>query len=646
MFGDESPCDEVGDEKKNISPALLGKMYNPDYLQSAVKSYDCNITIPRGHVLRLPKELMLLLGLRSGKSVSCYNLARKKYKWRLKQENSRTKPNLSVTYGFQQFRKENRLKYGTTWTKQLVNGLINQIFSYFDTKNAIKTSILSSRWKNVWKSIPHLDFSTTDLTSLPKLSEYVTHVLSSRNNEIELSSVKLSFCGEVSQEFVKTILSYAFSHNVQKMTIICLSNVREFEFPLSLFISHSLKDLNLIGSFGHIGYAYSYTKITSSCVLLPLTTLHLEDVRFINKNPNEFSGIFSKCPNLNNLTLTHFDIYGFIAHTISHSQLSNLTLKYGNWNSIVNVVAPHLKDLTVVNCCGDLMISTPEISSLMYKSQNYFEFSADGLYSLEKVGFYMCCPGYFDFFAPKIIDVLQQFRNIKYLTLGLEIVEVLASSVQLVSNLPSPFANLMNLKIYPANLQSDEEGQKKITMPTEIKKYLLDASPSATFTIFSRQEVQAEVEALQNATSAQQKMVELEMLLEEDKSKCKASRICIDESNELMEWHEVNMNEQLFKEEKMSRIKNCWRDLGVQIRKGEFEISYIFSKLDTIEDIIKKLPTSKKKDRIQARFSSLRTEAYNVMEIIMDFMKFRCDEKQSCITLCLNELAIASQSSS
>ncbi|XP_071705195.1 F-box protein At5g03100-like [Rutidosis leptorrhynchoides] len=404
----------------------------------------------------------------------------------------------------------------------LPDDLINKILSFSDTKDAIRTSVLSSRWKNTWKSIPHLDFSLDHLTSLPKFYECVNRVLPSRNNEIELESAKLDIHREVSQTFVKKILNYAFTHSVQKMTIsYCFS--RDIEFPMSLFISRSLKDLTLIG------LSYHYTKITSTWDLPALTTLCLDGVKFkFGDNYNELCGLFSKCPNLKNLTLTKCEIcHGcgpFI--TISHPQLSTLNVINGYQSYAINVVAPHLKFLTVVNCQGGL-ISAPELSSLTYEMQGHFTFSTDGLFSLEKVDFYICYPDKED--APKIIDMLQQFRNVKYLTLGLEIVEVLASSVQLVSHLPSPFANLTSFKIYPANIdhfprplhksqpsRMKEEEQENLKMPTEVKNYVLDGSPNAIVTIFSRQDMKA----LENAKAAQQILLELQMLLAKQKYKC------------------------------------------------------------------------------------------------------------------------------
>ncbi|MFS7985955.1 putative F-box domain, leucine-rich repeat domain superfamily, F-box-like domain superfamily [Helianthus anomalus] len=171
----------------------------------------------------------------------------------------------------------------------LPNDLIYRILSHISIKYAIQTSALSSRWRFIWTSMPYLAISTLDA---PDLSEFVNHVLSRRNDQIEVYSVKLSFHQQFSKELLKTILDYAFSHNVQKLTFACFLN-GHIVFPLDLFRSRPLKYLRLSGS--------PAGPVLESCN-------------------------FAVC----------------------HSGLSNLTLENGHFTlSVVNVVAPQLKNLTL-----------------------------------------------------------------------------------------------------------------------------------------------------------------------------------------------------------------------------------------------------------------------------------------------------------
>ncbi|XP_071695726.1 F-box/LRR-repeat protein 25-like [Rutidosis leptorrhynchoides] len=114
----------------------------------------------------------------------------------------------------------------------LPDDLINKILSFTYIKSVVQTSVLSSRWRFVWTSMPYLNFSTWGY-SLLEFSNIVEHVLSGRNNEIDVYSIKLRFHDEATQVFFKRILEYAFSHNVQEMTIA--SCEEEIVDPCSFF---------------------------------------------------------------------------------------------------------------------------------------------------------------------------------------------------------------------------------------------------------------------------------------------------------------------------------------------------------------------------------------------------------------------------
>lgn len=179
----------------------------------------------------------------------------------------------------------------------LPDDFIHKIISFISIKQAIGTSTLSSRWRFIWTSLPYLNFSIHDLSSLAKFSKFVTHVLSRRNTHIDAYSVKFIFCDELIQSSVKIIMNYAFSHNVQQMIVWRWLNFYH-EFPLSIFISQSLKHLTI-----DRGDAPNPIKVTSTWKLPALTTLYLKNIGFNDVISDKCIGIFSKCPNLKNLTL-------------------------------------------------------------------------------------------------------------------------------------------------------------------------------------------------------------------------------------------------------------------------------------------------------------------------------------------------------
>ncbi|GKB44353.1 F-box domain containing protein [Tanacetum coccineum] len=70
----------------------------------------------------------------------------------------------------------------------------------------------------------------------------------------------------------------------------------------------------------------------------------------------------------------------------------------------------------------------------------------------------------------------KNLRRVKYLSFKLEMCQLLSSLMELISCQPSPFVNLKSLKVYPRSWWCVE------TIHAQVKKYLLDGSPSATFT--------------------------------------------------------------------------------------------------------------------------------------------------------------------
>ncbi|KAD3641574.1 hypothetical protein E3N88_30798 [Mikania micrantha] len=455
----------------------------------------------------------------------------------------------------------------------LPDDLIHKILSFVSIKHVVETSVLSSRWRFIWTSMPYLNLSSEDFPSLPKFSQVVTRVLSWRNDHIEVESLKLSLHGRVSQAFVKRIMNYAFSHNVQQMTVTCQIE-KKIVFPLSLFCSRSLKHLTLIGSVNG--------SVASTWELPALTTLHLGHVTL---NDDDVESL-SKFPNLKNLTLDGCKILGLDGFSIYHSQLSCLTLQNGDWGSgLVDVVAPQLKNLTVVNCDW-VHLSAPNLASFIFRSVCSLEFSSDSLPLLAEVDLCINNPHKTD--AHVIVSLLQKFYSVKSLTLNLETVEVLCSSVELITSQPSPFANLRSLKIYPANIQSKGLSQKKVVVFEEVKKFLLDGSPSASSTWVTREEIKA-----RDVTLAQHLIEELWVMLEQDKAR--------------ISWDHMERGE--------TQIECYWEDLSTQSQFEKTMICDIISKLQHIEGLLAKLSASNRA-RLQSSFSNLCAEANLVIKKI------------------------------
>ena len=61
------------------------------------------------------------------------------------------------------FRKKQNAKQRRKQIDDLPDLIIQHILSYLSTEEAVRTSILSKRWKYLWTSIPKLDFDEEGL---------------------------------------------------------------------------------------------------------------------------------------------------------------------------------------------------------------------------------------------------------------------------------------------------------------------------------------------------------------------------------------------------------------------------------------------------------------------------------------------------
>ncbi|KAL7608898.1 hypothetical protein Lser_V15G10345 [Lactuca serriola] len=363
----------------------------------------------------------------------------------------------------------------------LPDEIIHKILSFISLREAVGASVLSSRWRRIWTSMPYLNFSIQDL-----FPQFVSKVLSRRNNQTQVDSVKLVVGVPFHDESFKKILHHAFSHSIQQLSITCSIGSR-----LSLYSPWSIEDLLL--STGALS-ASSLFMDKPIQDIPSLTTLHLDEITLCSMEGTNFLNI-------------------------CHPRISSLTLEQTYWRlEAIKVVAPQLKNLSIKFCSGKslMKISAPGLTSLVIKGGcRIHKLSTQGFPYLEKADLCIFRPTKAD--AHKIVCLLQKLHNVKFLTLNLEILELLSSSVEPISHQHSPFGNLKILKFltsYPTTVYMEVQPYENVTTSTEIKNTLQDSFPSAIFTTISCEEIRG----MRNIVCAQQLIAELRMLLE----KCKA----------------------------------------------------------------------------------------------------------------------------
>ena len=202
------------------------------------------------------------------------------------------------------------------------------ILSFLPTKYAVGTSILSTTWKNLWSSVPNLDFddelllhgrrpgnkSTQDLRV--SFSSFVERVLKLHNApRIHRFHLKCSQDYEPSQ--LNAWICSAVWGKVQELDLCFPMRNSKYSLYCGLFTSTSLVYLKLGTKF--------VLNVPASVLLPSLRTLHLNSIEF--SDDESTLKLFSSCPVLEELSIAKCGMKRIRCFKISAPILKRLTIE-------------------------------------------------------------------------------------------------------------------------------------------------------------------------------------------------------------------------------------------------------------------------------------------------------------------------------
>lgn len=278
----------------------------------------------------------------------------------------------------------------------LPDSIILHILSFMETKDAIQTCVLSKRWRYVWTSIPHLNFSSKSFTRLVDFKKFVLWVLSRRDSSHikVLNYYRFGVDYATDQHLLNKVIEYATSHGVEEITVSLRAKAAgspPVEIPMALFNCQSLKRLELkdchptnvslplgckslenlhlehfavhpvvadfSSSFVSLGHLFGFTT---------LTTLHLSSLTLCCTGTDSLDP-FEKCVNLKNLHLSEMCFKSIPKDfVISAPKLNNLTLMCNRFKCRVVVAAPKLINFSYLysTMYASLEFSIPSLDDL------------------------------------------------------------------------------------------------------------------------------------------------------------------------------------------------------------------------------------------------------------------------------------------
>ncbi|XP_019085576.1 PREDICTED: FBD-associated F-box protein At3g52670-like [Camelina sativa] len=310
--------------------------------------------------------------------------------------------------------------------------LILKILTFLPTETAITTSVLSKRWRSLWKLVPKLKFDSDDHKSEDQtFSEVVSRSMLSHKATV-LESLRLRFClDDVSPVDIGLWVGIAFTRHLRKLVLYASYPAHDdetFTFPASLCTCNTLETLKL-----SIGITVD---IPSPVLMKSLRTLHLVFVSY--KDDESFRNLLSGCPILENLVLDRGE---YCAHVVTF---------------VIEV--PSLKRLKIYDYNSDerfrgYIINVPSLEYLTFQKLQDIEIC---LNAPELVEVYIIGGSYI--IADKFLGSLKSTKRLSFDLLPLEIVYPIGSI----------FYQLVNLEMHTCK----EEWWDVLTVMLEISPKL------------------------------------------------------------------------------------------------------------------------------------------------------------------------------
>ncbi|PWA42610.1 FBD-like protein [Artemisia annua] len=237
--------------------------------------------------------------------------------------------------------------------------VVSHILSLMPTKFAVRTSMLSQRWRYSWTLVHNLDFDDSERREYGFLPTFVDSVLD-RCKTSQVKKFRVNFPNfYVPESYVSEWISKAIRLNVRELEI---KVIKHLMLPLSFFTCKTLTRLKL----NHIEPFWFSFDCPSDVNLPNLKTL---DVVILDKMCEKAMKFIHGCPTLENLyvELRLWDCEGDFYFKIPTLRRLNLIVKDCTRESVTNDVILNLPNLEYFSFHGVLCMPfvTEDMSSLV-----------------------------------------------------------------------------------------------------------------------------------------------------------------------------------------------------------------------------------------------------------------------------------------
>ncbi|ESQ53560.1 hypothetical protein EUTSA_v10027555mg, partial [Eutrema salsugineum] len=285
------------------------------------------------------------------------------------------------------FRRREK-KGGVDSISCLPDVILQHILSFIPTKFAIRTSLLSKRWRHVWCDTPSLYFDSSKLEAA-WINKTLAHYTALKMMHFHLYSSRQSHVSHMDKW-----IEFVMSRHVENLSLKLWLD--EYTLPDFFYISSSIKQLTL-----------EYCDMIDRCSVA-WTSLKNLSLLSCNLSDESMAKILSGCPILESLTLSKCDGFRFL--DLSES-VRLKTLVVDRNRCVKQIVAPHIHCLKLIN--SQLPCTVTDTSSLT-EAHLDIPFNSDEIfYNIDHV-------------LAMVLKMIEDLQHVEKLTFGGHFLQILS----------------------------------------------------------------------------------------------------------------------------------------------------------------------------------------------------------------------------
>ncbi|KAG7629872.1 F-box-like domain superfamily [Arabidopsis suecica] len=296
------------------------------------------------------------------------------------------------------------LKEAGDLISRLPDDILQLILSYLPTRLAIKTSVLSRRWRHVWSDTWSLSFHR-DRPDAPCINRILDRYRAPKMMSFRICSCCRGACisRPDTHADIDSWINFAMSRNVMNLSLYLDED--EYDIPEFLYINSSLKQLYL-----DFGCKKDFISLNPKCSV-SWTSLKNLSLFHCNISDESIANILSGCPILESLLL--FFCKKLKVLDLSKSpRLITLEITRRCRMEPTQLVAPHIRCLRLIN--SEKPCALVDVSSL---SQAELDITAYAIVDNKLEA---------DFHQTMVVKMLEKCQNVEKLTLGANFLKMLS----------------------------------------------------------------------------------------------------------------------------------------------------------------------------------------------------------------------------